>query len=264
MLARAGTPAQSSAACGLTRTPPESVRAILRAEVGKGCPFCGDMLLDYHHFDPPWSVRNHHEPQGMIALCVKHHRFADRGAFTNRQLHARKLTAANSFKRSGFPWMRRRMLAIVGGNFFFETPILLQWRNRPLICLDRDESGYLSLSLAWPVASDSVVPLLERNDWIDHEVIQDLQCSPTCIKAKLQSGDRLEVRFRPTETAHDLLARYKSAKPDDWDIPFPITSVEVTARSKFAGFALTPTKTVVGGFSGSGLLARGCDVGIAL
>ncbi|WVV46823.1 hypothetical protein THH46_16005 [Pseudomonas sp. NA13] len=74
------------------KTIPSSVMLALRSEVGFGCPVkdCGNPYLEYHHFDPPVSVRAHNEPQGMIALCAQHHKKADGGAYTNEQLHALK------------------------------------------------------------------------------------------------------------------------------------------------------------------------------
>lgn len=67
---------------------PDRVRRALRSEVGFGCPVdgCGSPYLTYHHFDPPRRLRDHNEPQGMIALCRKHHDDAGGGAFTLEQL----------------------------------------------------------------------------------------------------------------------------------------------------------------------------------
>jgi hypothetical protein len=69
----------------------------LRQEVGFGCPIpragraCGNPYLAYHHFDPPWTVEQHHNPAGMVALCAEHHAKADARAFPIEYL--RKLKA---------------------------------------------------------------------------------------------------------------------------------------------------------------------------
>ena len=72
----------------MNRTPPKKVIQTLRQEVGFGCPIpnCGNPYLEWHHFDPPWSIENHHRPEGMIALCTQHHKNADNYAYTNEQL----------------------------------------------------------------------------------------------------------------------------------------------------------------------------------
>jgi hypothetical protein len=79
----------------MDRNPPAGIRRQLAREVGFGCPVsrCGSPYLTWHHFDPPWAVRKHHDPAGMVALCRDHHPEADAGGFTVDQLR--------EFKRSG-------------------------------------------------------------------------------------------------------------------------------------------------------------------
>src|SRR5215210_6475176 len=75
-----------------SRTPPVPVRRELAQEVGFGCPVegCGSPYLTWHHFDPPWSERQHHEAAGMVALCRAHHDAADAGAYTKRDFYEMK------------------------------------------------------------------------------------------------------------------------------------------------------------------------------
>lgn len=84
----------------MNRTPPARIRERLRREVGFGCPVkgCGSPYLTWHHFDPPWSKHEHHEPNGMIALCREHHDQADAGAFTKDQLRAFKVATSDREK----------------------------------------------------------------------------------------------------------------------------------------------------------------------
>ena len=77
---------------------PAKVKSILREEVGFGCIVknCGNPYLEYHHFDPPVSIRAHNEPEGMIALCAQHHKKADGDAYTTEQLHELKKDKVNA------------------------------------------------------------------------------------------------------------------------------------------------------------------------
>lgn len=113
----------------VNRTPPIEVRRELRNEVGFGYPFpdCGNPYLYWHHFDPPWNVQQHHDSAGMIALCAMHHAKADSGTFTTDQLRSfKKEGSVRSVEiRGRFDWMRRDLLAVVGGNFYLETPVIL-------------------------------------------------------------------------------------------------------------------------------------------
>src|SRR4051794_11076039 len=99
------------------REPPASVRRQLAREVGFGCPVprCGSPYLTWHHFDPPWSVKQGHDPSGMIALCRDHHPEADAGTFTIEQLRQMKRVGRDRALLLGgkFNWMREDLLAIV-------------------------------------------------------------------------------------------------------------------------------------------------------
>lgn len=101
----------------MNRKPPTSVMRVLRQEVGFGCPIdgCGNPYLEWHHFDPPWSEEEHHRPEGMIALCVGHHKKADGGAYTCDQLRTLKSNRAQANSiRGEFEWLRNELLAFVG------------------------------------------------------------------------------------------------------------------------------------------------------
>ncbi|MEW5735721.1 MAG: hypothetical protein AB1921_12755 [Thermodesulfobacteriota bacterium] len=76
----------------MDRNPPSDVKKLLRQEVNYGCPVpgCGSPFLTWHHFDPPWSVKEHHNPDSMIALCTQCHPMADAGAYSSEQFEALK------------------------------------------------------------------------------------------------------------------------------------------------------------------------------
>jgi hypothetical protein len=110
-------------------------------------PGCGSPYLYWHHFDPPWREREHHEPQGMIALCGLHHPQADSGAYTKEQLLEMKArgATANQEVHGRLEWMREELLTVVAGNFYYETPAPVRFRDRNVVGLSRDEDGQLLL-----------------------------------------------------------------------------------------------------------------------
>lgn len=125
---------------------PDEIKRILRAEVGFGCPVkgCGNPYLEYHHFDPPVHIKQHNNPDGMIALCTHHHKKADGGTYTVDQLHALKKDKANAnLVKGNLEWLRKDLLAVVGGNFYYETPRIITIDNIDLVSLIRDDDGYL-------------------------------------------------------------------------------------------------------------------------
>lgn len=151
----------------MNRNPPKKVRQVLRQEVGFGCPVngCSNPYLEWHHFDPPWSEEQHHNPDGMIALCPIHHRQADAGAYTKEQLHNLKAEGKQRATevKGKFDWLRNKLLAVVGGNFYYEVPIIFQRQNEPIIWFNRDEEGYLLLNLKMLTKSQETRLYIEDN-----------------------------------------------------------------------------------------------------
>ncbi len=125
----------------------------------------------------------------MVALCVEHAHKADGGSFTNEQLIA--------FKREGrvhaeavsgrFDWMRRELLAVVGGNFYYHCPVIFEIGDRKAIWFTRDDSGSLLLNFWIPTASGEERARVSENFWIVPPAVKDLECPP--------SGKRIHVHY---------------------------------------------------------------------
>jgi hypothetical protein len=191
----------------LRREPPESAKQALRTEVGFGCPVpdCREPFLSWHHFDPPWYVRNHHDPAGMIALCVKHHAMADRGVFSNGQLRGFK-TAANAVRdvTAKFEWARPKQLVRLGG-FYMGTrggrmAFEVGGREEEVVAITEGNGGVLELSFALRDARSDPVARMRQNSFVGHpEQLFDLEvdCGATSIRiraAKLQVVLSLQSR----------------------------------------------------------------------
>ncbi|MDQ3740610.1 MAG: HNH endonuclease [Actinomycetota bacterium] len=198
----------------MKRTPPVAVRKALRAEVGFRCPVSGrgSPYLTWHHFDPPWRDREHHDPAGMVALCIEHHAQADAGAFTDAQL--RELKRAGDRPGSGFGaafnWMREDLIAIVGGIFFVDVAVAVQLGRHPTVWFNRDDLGHLLVNLELPSLTGEPRLRMEDNFWIETGEPEDLECPPsgTSIRAKYANGDRLSVRFREIVSKADFVRCY--------------------------------------------------------
>jgi hypothetical protein len=250
----------------LNRTPPEAVLRELRAEVGFGCPVssCRNPYLAWHHFDPPWHVRPHHEPSGMIALCLEHHAQADAGAFTVEQLRELKLGTHDPSDLAGeFAWRRRELLAVVGGGFYYETPVVFEFRNHPVIWFTKDEGGrwLLNVSMLSTVAEPRVV--IRDNFWLQLGKPAELRCPPSgkLLHVRYGNGDKLVIAFRES-TQQALQRRYGMHVPDD--LPYPITTVEVSTTVAGTPIRFGPRVTTLPGATIKGLFARNCGVGISL
>jgi hypothetical protein len=189
----------------VNRTDPGApIRKQLRAEVGFGCPVdgCGSPYLTWHHFDPPWRDGQTHNPDGMVALCLQHHKEADGGAFTNQQL--RDLKTNGYMLRIGgapggrFNWRREQLILDAGGGFFARCPVFLEMAGRPMVWLTADDQGNQLLNLDMWDRSGNLMFSMRDNDWIVLEA-DDVEAPPNAkslIVRDAAQGIRLSVAFK--------------------------------------------------------------------
>lgn len=218
------------------RRPPRQVLQTLRQEVGFRCPVsnCGNPYLTWHHFDPPWRVEKHHRPMGMIALCQEHAAKADNGSFTDDQLRELKRRGRiQSFMVQGrFDWMRRDLLAVVGGNFYYRQRVILQINGFPVIWFNRDEQGSLLLNFTLPSSTARPGIRLEDNVWLVPPTVEELICPPNgrLIDVKHSGGYRFKVEFTEVRTPDQLAEKYPSRGRAWWAsqiLAFPLAVVKL-------------------------------------
>lgn len=248
----------------LSRTPPAVVRRLLRNEVGFGCPVagCDNPYLDYHHFDPPWEQEHHHDPARMIALCATHH--AKAHAWTVAQIRAMKtMTPSEREVHGRFEWMRDDVLAVVGGNFFYETPNIVVFREEPVIWFERDEENRLLLNLRVLTASGKPRTRLENNDWIIRGDPIDVDSPPngSSLRVRYDNGDDVSVRFREWTTDGGLRAVYPRALELGPALKFPLVTAEVTVAVGGTSMRFGPTTTRLPGVQITGCIAAHCGAG---
>lgn len=252
----------------MSRTPPTGVRRQLRYEVGFGCPVpgCGNPYLSYHHFDPPWSVEQHHNPDGMIALCGEHHPKADAGAFTAEQLRSYKHRHADIVQGS-FDWRRQSLLALVGGNLYFETPKIVVVRGDPVVWFERDADGCMLLSARMLSRSDEPRAFLEANDWMLLGSPIEFESPPNGkrIKIRYGNGDALRVEFSSLKDITQASTKYSLISGQTSSmLPFPLTLVELQMEVGGTGILFGPTSTTIGGITMTGCLTRNCQTGLVI
>jgi SEC-C motif len=251
----------------MNRTPPSSVIRQLRTEVGFGCPVlnCGNPYLEWHHFDPPWSVEQHHKPEGMVALCAEHHKKADNGAYTNDQLAAFKRNKVDPATVSGrFEWRRNKLLAIVGGNFYYETPRILVIDGQDVVAVSRDEEGYLLLTVHMLSLSREERIVLVESCWENIGFPVDLLSPPNGKKLSVsyENGDYLNIEFSVVADTAAFLDRFGREVFEG--LEFPLTTVEVNCRIGGTDIALTPAGTSIATNKFIGCFMSNCGAGLMI
>lgn len=249
------------------RTPPAKVRKELRTEVGFGCPVpgCGNPYLEWHHFNPTWRESKHHNAQGMIALCAEHHAKADAGAYNVEQLLRYKENKVNASSVKGsFDWRRHKLLARVGGNFYYETPRILIIDGHDVVRLGRDEEGYLLLSIEMlSLTSEERIRLID-NCWENIGNPVDLVSPPNGkqLSVAYENGDQLKVEFYVIQDSDAFTKKFQL--PAYEGLEFPLTVVDVNATIGGTDIALTPTGTTINTNTFIGCFVANCGAGFNL
>jgi hypothetical protein len=221
------------------------VRRQLRREVGFGCPIpgCGSPYLRWHHFDPPWGVREHHNPAGMIALCGEHHSKADAGAFTRDQLCKFKQLGREqgAAVKGRFDWMRHNLLGVLGGTFRYGTTYVVKVGGRRIIWFERDEEGYVLLNMNLPESGGARL-LMRNNYWMSFGHPIDLDCPPSGKRLHVwyENGDWVKVEFHELQSPDDLAGQYTFAPHEGFSAPFPVTAVNVDVKIAQIGVWVDP------------------------
>lgn len=254
----------------MNRVPPKAVIMQLRQEVGFGCPVlgCGNPYLEWHHFDPPWREQEHHNPDGMIALCTHHHKKADGGAYTKEQLQEMKHNVVNAeLVRGQFDWLRNDLLAVVGGILYHETLNILRVDGRDVIFFRRDEEGYLRLNIHMLSLLPQERAVIEDNIWTNIGSPKDLISPPQGKELRIdyENGDYLAVKFFELKTPEQGYEKYNNdAFLHAKAIKFPITVVEIAYRIGGSGIDLSPTGTNINASRITGGFISHCGVGLSV
>lgn len=201
----------------------------------------------------------------MIALCAEHHKKADNGAYTKDQLAALKRNRTDPAEVKGrFDWRRNKLLTVVGGNFYYETPRPVVIDGHNVVAVSRDTEGLLLLSVEMlSLLPDERVVLVE-NCWENIGSPEDLVSPPSGKKLAVtyRNGDHLSVEFLELLGREAFESRY--SRPAFEDLEFPLTVAEVNCRIGGTDISLTPSGTTIRTNQFTGCFAAYCGAGLVV
>lgn len=218
----------------MDRKPPSNVRKILRKEVNFGCPVpgCGSPFLTWHHFDPPWSTLNHHNPDGMIALCTKCHPMADAGTFSIDKLRLFKSKPnTKEFITAKFEWMPENCIIRLGGCYAPDW-CRINILDITVLEIKKDEDGITSINFVLKNNNDQLMASMSDNIIeIIPDAVHDLIITASANFIKIWSDKRqigLECHYsRKTPSEIEIILNKDTPIiPDFVGQPVPIDNLE--------------------------------------
>jgi hypothetical protein len=217
----------------MKRDIPDNVKRYLRKEVNFGCPVpdCGNPFLSWHHFDPPWHIKEHHNPEGMIALCTKHHPMADAGTFSKEQLQEYKRNP-NSINviSTKFEWFFEKCLIRLGGCYAFDSCWIAIGDIKVLDIAPGESSG-TTINFHLENAERKLLARMEDNSLETYTAnVHDLAISASANRIKIWS-DKNKVGFechysrKSPEEIERLITMDSADIPAFIDKPVPIENL---------------------------------------
>lgn len=127
---------------------PATTERQLRQEAGFGCAKCGHPYIEYHHIIP-FSEEKHFRPEDMLALCGKcHPAVALWGRDRQYALKADPHNIRTGRLNGQLEYDKRNLVFKVGGNWYEDTPVILQLNDTPIIsCRLDDGQAKVTLNL---------------------------------------------------------------------------------------------------------------------
>ena len=187
----------------MQRDPPLNIKKILREEVRFACPIpgCANPVLTWHHFDPPWNEKQHHCPEGMIALCVEHHRLADGNTWTKSELRSFKKKSHNIHEiNKKFMWSESSIIYRLGGCYAANCGGIISISGIPILWDARSPDGRLLFSLKLQDQYGSTILFLDENCLsVETITLHDLSINTYENHLKLWLAERhigLELRLK--------------------------------------------------------------------
>jgi hypothetical protein len=205
----------------INRNIPALTRRKLRQEVNYACPVhgCASPFLSYHHFDPPWHIENNHNIEGMIALCLHHHKAADNGAYTVEQLKKLKKSPylnSNDILSGEFAWKRENILFDVGGSYFLGATEIYTTQAERLVWLSFDEKQNICINFDIKDSNGNLAFSMTDNDWVISTSFDDIESHPSMKKLSFKDTKK-EIQFSIEFNSYSKLQfqeKYKSIIED--------------------------------------------------
>jgi hypothetical protein len=182
---------------------------------------CGHPYIEYHHIIP-FSEEGHFRTEDMVALCGNCHPAVSKlGRDLQYEIKNKPHNIRKNILNGALEYDKRDLVFKVGGNWFENTPVILQFQSTPIIsCTLKEGQAKVSLnlfdefgSLIFSVAENDVA--FRINDVWDFEyahnfaiarygpgdiaVRMDFRKEEAVIEGNLWIGNR-KVRLGPNDT----------------------------------------------------------------
>ncbi len=206
----------------VSRDIPSPLKRQLRQEAGFGCCICGHPFIEYHHI-LQFSEVQCHSAADMMVLCPIHHHQCTVNSLTIAQQRSAKVNPFNRTKgfAEGQLFSPTAIIAVEAGtNQFIGSGVKFAVDNEPLLQLRSDGQGHLTLSLSLFDSNDTLLLLIENNEWISGDPdLWDIEYGYNTLvlrRAQREVSLTIDARSSPVHLSGELWRKGQSfaLRPD--------------------------------------------------
>ena len=188
---------------GLPRNIPADVKRKVRQRCGFGCVICGNAIVKYEHFNPPFEQAKKHDPDGMALLCGGCDNEKTTGfgstrivsdALKNPFCLRRGYTAHGLKMENDYP------VVVVGTTRWEKTITIFEVFGEPILQIEPPEkpnTPYLITGLFCDEEGNELFRIV-RNEWIGSTSNWDITFSGGKVTIKRKLRDiALQLQYKP-------------------------------------------------------------------
>lgn len=201
----------------LTRPIPTDIKRRVRRHCGFGCVLCGDAIVTYEHFDPPFRDAKRHSASGITLLCGTHQNASSKGllspesiADANRHPYCHQRGHASHLLDLG----RTKPVLTLGGSNVTDCGSGVSFQGQWMLRLREPEphSRRWRLSARFVGQSGATLCEIRDNELVIPAASFEVKQVGRALHVRSEGSDLLELEFFPP--AGLAINRYRFHTPE--------------------------------------------------
>lgn len=143
---------------------------------------------------------------------------------------------------------------------------MVVFRDHPIIWFERDDRGYLLLSIRMLSISGQPRTELTANDWeiLGDPIEVDSPPNGSSLQVKYENGDEVGIKFKKRDSAEKLQETHPRILALGDQITFPLVTAELHLAVGGTGIRFNSKKSELGGLPMQGNVISLCGNGLVL
>lgn len=191
---------------GLNRYIPSDIRRMVRQRCGFGCVICGNPIVQYEHFDPPFADATEHKASGITLLCGGCHDKKTRGIISTSTIMSHNdnpISLKKGYNREAFDITSSAQTIRFCGTNYHGVKTIVGIHDKEILSVSPPEciGAPIRISAIFYDANGSEILRIIDNEWFSNTSSWDIEINGPTLKIRRGEGDvALQLRTIPPDT----------------------------------------------------------------